>query len=150
MDNGTILAINGVIYVPNFKLTLVSVDSITKSTHFEALFGKKNDYLLTDSLNLEFRRVFGHNYGGLYYLATRVLFGIGLETTDSTRKSFSTLANTITTTLCKQARHFKSGIVFANVTFGSKPNLCKDYTLFDAHYVLGHPSFKALDLMVKR
>lgn len=149
MDNGTILAINGVIYVPNFKLTLVSVDSITKSTHFEALFGK-NDYLLTDSLNLEFRRVFGHNYGGLYYLADTCIVWDKGQTTDSTRKSFSTLANTITTTLCKQARHFKSGIVFANVTFGSKPNLCKDYTLFDAHYVLGHPSFKALDLMVKR
>ena len=33
-------AIKEVLYVPDAKFNLVSVDCITKSTHFEVLFGK--------------------------------------------------------------------------------------------------------------
>ena len=57
---------------------------------------------------------------------------------------------TTTTRLYRQAGQFKSGVDFENVTSTSEPNLCGGYTLFDAHCVFGHPSFKALDLMVKR
>ena len=40
--------------MPDAKLNLVSVDSITKSTQYEVVFGK-NDCLLMDPNNPEFR-----------------------------------------------------------------------------------------------
>ena len=139
------------LYVPDAKFNLVSVDSITKSTHFEVLFGK-TDCLLMDPNNPEFRQVLGYNHGGLYHLAGKCIVWDRGQTTNSTREPFSALAatTTTTTTLYKQTGQLKSGVGFENVTSKSKPYLRGDYTLFDAHCVLGHPSFKALDLMVKR
>ena len=138
------------LYVPDAKFNLVSVDSITKSTHFEVLFGK-TDCLLTDPNNPELSQVLGYNHGGLYHLAGKCIVWDRGQTTNSTREPFSALAAAATTTtLYKQAGQLKSGVDFENVTSKSKPNLRGDYTLFDAHCVLGHPSFKALDLMVKR
>ena len=54
LDNGSILKIGGVLYVPDSKFNLVSVDSITKGTQYEVVFGK-NDCLLMDPNNPEFR-----------------------------------------------------------------------------------------------
>ena len=150
LDNVRTIAIEGVLYVPDAKFNLVSVDCITKSTHFEELFGK-TDCLLTDPNNPEFRQVLGYNHGGLYHLAGKCIVWDRGQTTNSTREPFSALAAAATTTtLYKQAGQLKSGVDFENVTSKSKPYLRGDYTLFDAHCVLGHPSFKALDLMVKR
>ena len=138
------------LYVPDSKFNLVSVDSITKGAHYKILFGK-NDCLLTDPNNPGFSQVLGYNHGGLYQLAGKCIVHDHNQTTNSTRKPFSAFAATATTTtLYKQAGQLKSGVDFENVTSKSKTNLRGDYTLFDAHCVLEHPSFKALDLMVKR
>ena len=137
------------LYVPDSKFNLISVDSITKSTHFEVLFGK-NDCLLTDPNNPGFSQVLGYNHGGLYHLASKCIVWDQGQTTNSTRGPFSALAAAAASTLYKQAGQLKSGVDFENVTSKSKPNLRGDYTLFDAHCILGHPSLKVLDLMVKR
>ena len=130
------IAIEGVLYVPDAKFSLVSVDSITKSTHFEILFGK-TDCLLTDPNNSEFGQVLGYNHGGLYHLAGKCIVWDQGQTTNSTREPFLALAaaataTTTITTLYKQARQLKSGLDFENVTSRLKPNFCKDYTLLDA------------------
>ena len=144
------LETSGVIYVPGFRFNLISVNSITKGVHYKILFGK-NDCLLADPNNSGFSQVLGYNHGGLYQLAGKCIVHDHNQTTNSTRKPFSAFAATATTTiLYKQAGQLKSGVDFENVTSKSKPNLHGDYTLFDAHCVLGHPSFKALDLIVKR
>ena len=107
--------------------------------------------MLTDPHNPKFRQILGYNHGGLYHLAGKCIVCDHNQTTDSTRKPFSALAATATTTtLYKQAGQLKSGVDFENATSKSKTNLRGDYTLFDAHCVLEHPSFKALNLMVKR
>ena len=140
------------LYIPDTKFNLVSVDSITKSTHFEVLFGK-TDYLLTDYNNLDFRQILGHNHRGLYHLAGKCVIRDQGQTTNPTREPFSALAAaaaTTTTTMYKQAGQLTSGVDFENVTSRSKPDLRGDYTLFDTYCSLGHPGFKALDLMVKR
>ena len=104
-----------------------------------------------DPNNPEFRQVLGYNHGGLYHLAGKCIVWDQGQTTNSTRGPFSALAAaTSTTTLYKQAGQLKSDVDLENVTSKSKHNLCGNYTLFDAHCVLGHPSFKALGLMVKR
>ena len=131
----TTKAIKGVLYVPDAKFNLVSVDCITKSTHFEVLFGK-TDCLLTDPNNPEFSQVLGYNHGGLYHLAGKCIVWDQGQTTNSTREPFLALAaaatTTTITTLYKQARQLKSGLDFENVTSRLKPNFCKDYTLLDA------------------
>ena len=150
LDNGSALKIGGVLYVPDSKFNLVSVDSITKGTQYEVVFGK-NDCLLTDPHNPEFRQGLGYNHDGLYHIAGKCIIQDQSQTTNLTREFLSVLTTTTTTTkLYRQAGQLKSGVDFENVTSKSKPNLYGDYTLFDAHCVLGHPSFKALDLMVKR
>ena len=50
--------------------------------------------------------------------------------------SFTALA---TTTKYDADTEFKSGVDFENVTSKTKPSLRGNYTLFDAHCVLGHP-----------
>ena len=138
------------LYIPDAKFNLVSVDSITKSTHFGVLFGK-TDRLLTDPNYPELSQVSGYNHGGLYHLAGKCVVWDQGQTTNSTREPFSVLtASTATANLYKQAGQLKSGVGFENVTSRSKPNLRGDYTLFDTHCVLGHPCFNTLDLMVKR
>ena len=149
LDNGMTIDIEGVLYVPDSKFNLISVDSITKSTHFEVLFGK-NDCLLTDPNNPGFSQVLGYNHGGLYHLASKCIVWDQGQTTNSTRGPFSALAAAAASTLYKQAGQLKSGVDFENVTSKFKTNLRGDYTLFDAHCILGHPSLKVLDLMVKR
>ena len=69
------IAIEGVLYVPDAKFTLVSVDSITKSTHFEVLFGE-TDCLLTDPNNPELSQVLGYNHVGCITLLVDVLYEI--------------------------------------------------------------------------
>ena len=136
--------------MPDSKFNLVSVDSITKGTRYEVVFGK-NDCLLTDPHNPKFRQILGYNHGGLHHLAGKCIVCGHNQATNSTRKPFSALAATATTaTPYKQAGQLKSGVDFENVTSKFKTNLRGDYTLFDAHCVLEHPSFKALDLMVKK
>ena len=136
-------------YVPDAKFNLVSVDSVTKSTHFEVLLGK-TDCLLMDPNNPEFRQVLGYNHGGLYHLAGKCIVWDHGQTTNSTRESLSVPTITTTTKLYRQAGQLKSGVDFENVTSTSEPNLRGDYALFNAHCVLGHPIFKAPDLMFKR
>ena len=72
LDNGITLAIEGELYIPDAKFNLVSVDSITKSTHFEVLFGK-TDCLLTDPNYPESSQVLGYNHGGLYHLTGKCI-----------------------------------------------------------------------------
>ena len=81
------IAIEGVLYIPDAKFNLVSVDSVTKSTYFEVLFGK-TDCLLMDPNNPEFRQVLGYNHGGLYHLAGKCIVWDRGQTTNSTRKPF--------------------------------------------------------------
>ena len=81
------MAIEGVLYVPDSKFNLISVDSITKSTHFEVLFGK-NNCLLTDPDNPGFSQVLGYNHGGLYHLAGKVLYGIRVKQQTQLRGHF--------------------------------------------------------------
>ena len=148
LENGTIIEIKGVLYVPDSKFNLVSVDSIAKSTHLEVLFGK-DDCLLVDPHNPNFRQVLGYNHEGLYYLAGNCLFEDQNKATptNSAKQPFAVLA---ANSMYRHEGQFKSGIDFENVTSKTKPNLRGAYTLFDAHCILGHPSFKVLDLMVKR
>ena len=120
------------LYVPDSKFNLVSVDSITKGAHYKILFGK-NDCLLTDPNNPGFSQVLGYNHGGLYHLAGKCIVWDQGQTTNSTRKPFLVLVTTASTnTLYKQAGQLRSGVDFENVTSKSKPNLRGDYTLFDA------------------
>ena len=149
LDNGNILETSGVLYVSDSKFNLISVNSITKGTRYEVVFGK-NDCLLTDPHNPKFRQILDYNHSGLHHLAGKGIVCGHNQTTNSTRKPFSALAAAAASTLYKQAGQLKSGVDFENVTSKSKPNLRGDYTLFDAHCVLEHPSFKVLDLMVKR
>ena len=60
------------LYIPDAKFNLVSVDSITKSTHFGVLFGK-TDRLLTDPNYPESSQVLGYNHGGLYHLTGKCI-----------------------------------------------------------------------------
>ena len=72
--------------MPDSKFNLVSVDSITKGTRYEVVFGK-NDCLLTDPHNPKFRQILGYNHGGLYHLAGKCIVCDHNQTTDSTRES---------------------------------------------------------------
>ena len=92
------MAIEGVLYIPAAKFNLVSVDSITKSTHFEVLFGK-TDCLLTDPNNPEFSQVLGYNHGGLYHLAGKCVLWDHGQTTNLTREFLSVLTTATATTI---------------------------------------------------
>ena len=63
------------LYIPDAKFNLVSVDCITKSTHFEVSFGR-TDYLLTDPNNPELSQVLGYNHVGCITLLVNVLYEI--------------------------------------------------------------------------
>ena len=69
------IAIEGVLYIPDAKFNLVSVDCITKSTHFGVLFGK-TDRFLTDPNNPELSQVLGYNHVGCITLLVDVLYEI--------------------------------------------------------------------------
>ena len=58
--------------VSDSKFNLDSVDCITKSTHFEVLFGK-TDCLLSDPNNPEFSQLLGYNHGGLCHFAGKCI-----------------------------------------------------------------------------
>ena len=98
LDNGMTIDIEGVLYVPDSKFNLISVDSITKSTHFEVLFGK-TDCLLTDPNNPEFSQVLGYNHGGLYHLAGKCVLWDHGQTTNLTREFLSVLTTATATTI---------------------------------------------------
>ena len=68
LDNGNILETSGVLYVSDSKFNLISVNSITKGTRYEVVFGK-NDCLLTDPHNPKFRQILDYNHSGLHHLA---------------------------------------------------------------------------------
>ena len=135
--DGKIITIDNVLYVPDSKFNLISVDGITKSTDFKVLFGD-NECRLIDPRNENNSHLLGYNKGGLYHIAGKCVMN---------EPSFTALA---TTTKYDADTEFKSGVDFENVTSKTKPSLRGNYTLFDAHCVLGHPSFKTLDMMVKR
>ena len=126
----------------------MSVDSIAKSTHLEVLFGK-DGCLLVDPHNPNFRQVLGYNHEGLYYPAGKCILENQDKATptNSTKPPFAVLA---ANSMYRHEGQFKSGIDFENLTSKTKPNLRGAYTLFDAHCILGHPSSKLHDLMVKR
>ena len=135
--DGKIITIDNVLYVPDSKFNLVSVDGITKSTDYKVLFGD-NECRLIDPRDENNSHLLGYNKGGLYHIAGKCVMN---------EPSFTALA---TTTKYDADTEFKSGVDFENVTSKTKPSLRGNYTLFDAHCVLGHPSFKTLDMMVKR
>ena len=68
LEDGFRLRINDVLYVPDVKFNLISVNSIVKDTGYEVLF-KRHECLLADASNLSDYHILGYCDDGLYYIA---------------------------------------------------------------------------------
>ena len=147
LEDGLKLKINDVLYVPDAKFNLISVNSIVKDTGYEVLF-KRHECLLANTSNPSDYHVLGYCDDGLYYIACECVTGYkhGVRTFVCIHEPpYTALA---ASELIKPTTPFVSPTEFTNVTETSIPTLAGEYSLFDAHCVLGHPSFKVLRKMV--
>ena len=147
LEDGFRLKINDVLYVLDAKFNLISVNSIVKDTGYEVLF-RRYECLLASASNPSDCHILGYCDDGLYYIACECFTGYkhGVRTFVCVHEPpYTALA---ASELLKPTTPFVSPSEFTNVTETSVPTLAGEYSLFDAHCVLGHPNFKILRKMV--
>ena len=141
------LKINDVLYVPDAKFNLTSVNSIVKDTGYELLF-KRHECLLAEASNPLDYHILGYCDAGLYYIACECVteYEQGVRTLMCVHEPpYTALA---ASELIKPTTPFVLPTESTNVTETSVPTLAGECSLFDAHCVLGHPSSKVLRKMI--